>query len=628
MLTDKQQQRIAVTEHRRARASAWSAVINRREARYPWLRLAAVLAVLLGGFLAFQYLASPVAALLTSVLLAGFVLVTVAHRRVIAAAARVAAFERLLSAQAGRAALDWKNIPPHHPVTVPAEHPFDRDLLVTGPYSLHHLVNVAASSGGSRLLADWLLNTQPNSEQIARRQQAVREMIEVPGLRARLMLEGELVRAEANPRPAAGESDRWDTEAILRWVKGHTSAGELGPVILLLALLAAANITLFALNALGVLPPWWILTFLVYFGVQAARTRESSEVFQEAYTLALSLGQFRRVLAGLEDYPYAPGSALARLCAPFWKGPVRPSTMLRRINLIASAASLRTNPALGLLINILVPWDLFFAFLLERVKRQMRALLPLWLEAFYEIETVHSLANFAVLNTDATFPVLLDAAPGQPVLEARRLAHPLIPPHTRVSNDYRLEHLGQVHLITGSNMSGKSTFLRTVGANLCLAYAGGVVCAQSLRAQPCRLYTSMNVADSLTDGISFFYAEVRRLKNLLEALNAKNVLPLLFLIDEIFRGTNNRERRIGSESYVRALAGGRGAGLISTHDLELVHLADEIPQVRNFHFREEIRAGKMVFDYCLRPGPSPTTNALRIMALAGLPVENPPHESP
>lgn len=169
-------------------------------------------------------------------------------------------------------------------------------------------------------------------------------------------------------------------------------------------------------------------------------------------------------------------------------------------------------------------------------------------------------------------------------------------------------------------MSGKSTFLRTVGINLVLAYAGGPVVADALQARPLRLFTCIQVHDSLSDGISYFYAEVRRLKALLEALEAAQPEPLFYLIDEIFRGTNNAERQIGSRAYLQALVGKRCAGLLSTHDLELAHLAAEMPALYNYHFREEVLEGRMIFDYILRPGPCPTTNALRIMKNEGLPV--------
>jgi DNA mismatch repair ATPase MutS len=135
------------------------------------------------------------------------------------------------------------------------------------------------------------------------------------------------------------------------------------------------------------------------------------------------------------------------------------------------------------------------------------------------------------------------------------------------------------------------------------------------------MFTCIKVSDSVTDGVSYFYAEVKRLKALLNELEREHDLPLFFLIDEIFRGTNNRERRIGSESYIRALVGRNGIGVISTHDLELVKLADTIPQITNFHFEDRVADGRMVFDYKLRPGPSPTTNALKIMQIEGLPVD-------
>ena len=374
-------------------------------------------------------------------------------------------------------------------------------------------------------------------------------------------------------------------------------------------------------NFAGLLPPLWIATFLVYFGIQSYRFRELSEVFGESYDLAHRLGQIKRVLTRLEIYPFTSGGELARICTPLRSGKERPSMILRRIERIASAASIHGNPFLSLVLNILMPWDLFFAYQLEQFKIRLQLVLPGWLEAWYEMEALSSLAEFSYQNPSYTFPTLnkIDA---EPVFEAQSLGHPLIPYPTRVTNDFRLEHLGDVILITGSNMSGKSTFLRTVGANLVLAFCGSVTAADRLATLPFRLFASMNVSDSLSDGISYFYAEVRRLRELLEALQDRQAAPLFYLIDEIFRGTNNRERRTGSEAYLHALAGGWGVGLISTHDLELVNLEDEISRLKNYHFREDVEDDRMVFDFRLRPGPSPTTNALRIMALAGLPVSN------
>ena len=169
-------------------------------------------------------------------------------------------------------------------------------------------------------------------------------------------------------------------------------------------------------------------------------------------------------------------------------------------------------------------------------------------------------------------------------------------------------------------MSGKSTFLRTLGINLCLAQAGAPVCAGLFEWTWVRLATCIRVDDSLEAGLSFFYAEVKRLKSLLDATADRSNAPVVFLIDEIFKGTNNRERLIGSRAYISALSQGNGFGLVTTHDLELTDLDKTVPGLRNAHFQETVAAGALQFDYKLRPGPCPTTNALRIMELEGLPV--------
>ena len=179
-------------------------------------------------------------------------------------------------------------------------------------------------------------------------------------------------------------------------------------------------------------------------------------------------------------------------------------------------------------------------------------------------------------------------------------------------------------LVTGSNMSGKSTFLRTIGINTCLAQAGGPVCAASFRWSLVRIGSCIRVDDSLDGGLSFFYAEVKRLKKILDSTRDMNGPPVLWLIDEVFKGTNNRERLIGGRALIAALAGGNGFGLVTTHDLELAELERQLPTVTNVHFQETVAKGALHFDYRLKPGPCPTTNALRIMALEGLPVESPP----
>ncbi|MEL6272338.1 MAG: MutS family DNA mismatch repair protein, partial [Chloroflexota bacterium] len=258
-------------------------------------------------------------------------------------------------------------------------------------------------------------------------------------------------------------------------------------------------------------------------------------------------------------------------------------------------------------------------FRLETLKTDLQQQLPQWLDIWHEVEALSSLATLAYLNPSATVPTVDESV--SEVFHAVEIGHPLIEDENRVTNSFTFRQVGENVIITGSNMSGKSSFLRTLGVNLSLAYAGGRVFAERMDTTIFRLYTSIRVTDSLDDGISYFYAEVRRLKGLLEAIKVEDAPPVFFLIDEIFRGTNNRERLIGSRSYIRALENSNCVGLVATHDLELVQLADGDPLIRNFHFREDVLDGRMVFDYTLREGPSPTTNALRIMRMEGLPVE-------
>jgi DNA mismatch repair ATPase MutS len=236
------------------------------------------------------------------------------------------------------------------------------------------------------------------------------------------------------------------------------------------------------------------------------------------------------------------------------------------------------------------------------------------------LEALICLADFAHLHPEYVYPAVDVGA--QPVLEAEALGHPLLPPETRVLNAIAVDQVGEIFIITGSNMAGKSTFIKTIGINLCLANSGAPVNASAFTTIPFFLHTCIRITDSLADGFSYFYAEVQCLKRLLERVRAENDPPVLFLVDEIFRGTNNRERLIGSRSYLRALIGKECVGFLATHDLELAGLADDNNWVRNYHFRDRVEAGKLQFDYRLKPGPSPTTNALIIMEMEGLPVES------
>jgi len=365
-------------------------------------------------------------------------------------------------------------------------------------------------------------------------------------------------------------------------------------------------------------------------------------LFEDASMMHTAFKQLHAVFTFLEKYPYGNSHHLKDICAPLLHASQKPSHLFKRLKSISQwtqitqGAQTKTsasqspltmqameNQAWSFFINTLFPLDMLLAYQLAQWKEEANTLVPQWLEIWYELEALCSLATYAYLNPDCTFPEILEDEPQDKAIlfKAIGLGHPLLPDTLKVVNDVTFDRCDTLLLITGSNMAGKSTFLRTLGINLCLAYAGGPVNATLFQTPLFELHCCIRVSDSLADGYSYFYAEVQRLKEIMDRLREPHPYPLFVLIDEIFKGTNTRERLIGSTAYIYALTEcGTCTGAISTHDLELVKLTDELPQMRNFHFREDVIDGEMIFDYHLWSGPSPTTNALKIMQRAGLPV--------
>ena len=293
------------------------------------------------------------------------------------------------------------------------------------------------------------------------------------------------------------------------------------------------------------------------------------------------------------------------------------SEAVRRLQRLADHLETRLNPVLHFLVNALFLWDLQWLWVFRGWRRENGPSLRPWLNTLARLETLSSLAIPAFENPGWAFPEITGAATGAPLVEARDMAHPLLPADTRVGNDLRLGGRGEVLIITGSNMSGKSTLMRTVGVNLVLAYAGAPVCARAFGCATLELHTSMRLKDDLEKRISSFYAELLRIKGIVEA--AKAGRQVMFLVDEIFRGTNSKDRHAGAMAVLRQLHALGAAGLVSTHDLELARLeAMEPSSFRNFHFQERYENGKIGFDYKMAPGVSTTSNAMHLLRMVGL----------
>ena len=608
------QERIEVLERQISRLTRRIKILDQRSNRYSWTRVAiffgGIILAIIGYIVARWWLALMLALLA----IISFSIVAYFQGKIDRSIVRHKVWSYIKSTHIARMRLDWNVIPAVPLTALIPRHPFESDLDITGERSLHRLVNTAVSGEGTSRLHEWLLTTSPDLNTTRTRQALVRELLLLTRFRDKLTLKSLLASRKI--------AEQLEGNRLTTWLNQMNGTAALPTLLWASLALCVLTLVLAILNIVGLLSPLWIASLLGSLFLFLNTKKIRGDVFEDAYYLRDAFATTSTVFEYLEKYPYLTNSRLKKLCEPFFVDKEhRPSQLLKGLARIANAATLAKNPYLWLPINALVPWDNYCAYRLRRYKVQIAAYLPQWLDVWFELEALNSLASFAYLNPSYSLPdVTANATSQNNLFETTALGHPLLQDEQKVTNDFTFHKQGEVVIITGSNMSGKSTFLRTLGINLCLAFAGGPVNASTFSTALFRVFTCIKVSDSVTDGYSYFYAEVRRLKALLTELQ-EDGYPLFFLIDEIFKGTNNRERLIGSRSYVHALIGRNCLGCISTHDLELVTLANTLPGVTNYHFKEDVIDGEMVFDYHIRSGPSPTTNALKIMQLEGLPVD-------
>ena len=505
---------------------------------------------------------------------------------------------------------DWQNIPYTNLSEPDASHPFDADLNISGKNSLLHLIDYSASVQGKKRIREWLLNRTPNKDTIIYRQNIIKELTTLKKFKDKLLLNSRLISAKA-----------LNGDEILKRIGDFQDINKLRSVLLILLALTPINLALFLLYIFGFIAPYFYLPAFIYASVFYFNSKLISNLYDKSVELEENAGKFVPVFEFLEKYNYAGNINLKELCSTYLKH--SPSGYFKRIKRIMSALSIQNNIFYFLIFNAIFPWDYWFALKFETLKKDIHDKAEIWLDTWYSLEALVSLALIKSHNPEYSFPVIEDHSDltnNNFVLQTNNIIHPLIPFDNNISNSFNMENRGDVIIITGSNMSGKSTFLKTIGTNMVLAYAGAPVAASVFNTYLFRLFTCIKISDSVTDGISYFYAEVKRLKELLNEITGDNALPLFYLIDEIFQGTNNYERLTGSRAYIKTLSGLNGCGIISTHDLELVKLEQEIKGIYNYHFREEAVGNRMIFDYKLHNGPCPTTNALKIMMIEGLPV--------
>lgn len=480
-----------------------------------------------------------------------------------------------------------------------------QDLDLLGETSLFQFLCVANTGRGKRLLADWLCEAEPQPEQLLRRQQAVKELC---GKREFSLHFQTLSRGLRGKEQARAE------QGIQRFIaygeQALSSTPRWGEALCLL--LPAVTLASLLLAALGALSPYvGAACAALQFIISMGGYRRNTGLLAPLFSFSRSLEHFAALFEAIQRENFT--SPLLRDLQKELNRSGGVTKGIRSLNAIGEAVHIRHNPILYFLLSSLLLWDFHCVLALERWKKSYGGQVRGWFATVSELEALLSLAVLGDVREEVCFPDLRREE--TPLVQAERLSHPLIPEKQAVANDISLK--AQTCVITGSNMSGKTTFLRSIGVNLALCYAGAPVCARRFTASCMRVMTSMRVQDDVSRGISTFYAELLRIKGMVEF--SRSGRPLLVLIDEIFKGTNSADRVVGATETIRRLALPWVITLVSTHDFELCALErDPAVNAVNYHFREYYEDDQIRFDYRLLPGRCTTTNARALMRLVGI----------
>jgi hypothetical protein len=573
---------------------------ERRHEKAGVLRLCAAAATLVVAWLAFfSHLVAPFWPLVP---LAGFVMAVFHHqgiRRTLERARRGAAYyqnalARIEDRWAGTGSAGERFDLPHHV--------YASDLDLFGSGGLFELLSTARTRMGEETLAGWLLKPAPVAS-VRERHESLGDLRNRLHLREDIAILGEHANVGVRPEALLGWSETPNVLDDKRWI---------ALLALLLPVLAIA--TFVGWMAWGIVSPF-VASLLVNAGVAYAIREPLKRVLEGTEQAFEDLRLFAGLLLRLEKEPFEaePLRALVRRLSSHT---LPASTTIARLSSVVSFMEARRNPILGIL-EVPLLYSVHTTLAAERWRRAHGAAVREWVSVAGELEALLSIAAYSYGHPDDPMPELVDGGPAR--FEGTGLAHPLLPSARHVRNDLNIAPPTRVLLVSGSNMSGKSTLLRTVGINTVLAMAGAPVRARSLRLTPLQIGASIRINDSLHEGSSRFYAEITRLRQILAL--TEGPLPLLFLLDELLQGTNSRDRRVGAEGVVRAFAGKGAIGLISTHDLALTDISG-LPEgaLRNVHFQDSFEDGRIRFDFHLREGVVTKSNGVELMRSIGLDV--------
>ncbi len=483
-------------------------------------------------------------------------------------------------------------------VYINSEHPYCVDLDLFGPHSLFQWINRTVTKGGEELLASNFLNASP-VEELKKRQAAIQELASKATWSQNLLASG-----MAFKRNDQGIND------FLDWVRIPITLPSWSHTAPLILPVVAIGLSIAYLS--GLMAGYWALCALIINGYVLSKVQDlAKHTYDQTHRSIQTLQSYEAMIAQIEDSEFE-NSLLMELKVPFIDKQERASHTIRQLKELLSRIEVRHN-GFYWIINPFLLLDIIYLKQARNWKLRHGDHVLKWFEALNYYEMLVSIGLTARSQPDFTYPVLVDQ---HFHLEVKGIGHPLIRTDERVCNDFSITNEGTVVVLTGSNMSGKSTFLRTIGINVVLARLGAPVCADKMQVGEFQMFSSMRTTDSLEQHVSSFYAELERINQLIRLLEQGK--PTFFLLDELLKGTNSHDRNLGSTALIRQLGKSSAFGLVSTHDLALGSLADSYDNVKNYSFNSQMMEGRINFDYILQPGICNSFNAAELMAQMGI----------
>ncbi|MHC1777877.1 MAG: hypothetical protein AB9834_20930 [Lentimicrobium sp.] len=481
-------------------------------------------------------------------------------------------------------------------------HIFTTDLDVFGDNSLFQAVNRSATHAGKAKLADWLKLPLTNKQKIEARQEAVKELATLPDWRIRLRAHG-MVAAE----------DKSDIISLFEWI---SSLPMFKPIVFRIAVIFIPLLS-FAFTALlisGVISMQLFLLYLILpLSVTGFYTKSINRRHMMLSKKVSILEKYSIRFRMIETRGFKSEFMITQ-AGRLKSGTTPASESIRKLGRITASLDTRLNLLAGFILNIFLLWDIRQMIRLEHWQHSHKDCLAGWFDVLSETEAVAGFGAFSFAFPEYVFP---EIETEKYIIQASHAGHPLIHANQRVNNNILVSHKGHFNIVTGANMAGKSTYLRTVGVNMVLALAGAPVCASHFSCYPAPVFTSLRTTDSLSTNQSYFYAELLRLKDLIDRLGRGE--ELFILLDEILKGTNSADKQAGSKALLTQLIGHGAAGFIATHDLELGNLEKSFPDdVTNYSFEAEISGDELHFDYKLKPGIARNMNATFLMKKMGI----------